>query len=464
MKKLMSSNRLNSSFRDPSGFLFTQNGVVYRQVNQTYASEYNHLIESGLYESLIRDGLLIKHEEVKIEAPDLQNASKILMPEQLSFVSYPYEWCFSQLKDAALTTLTVQQRALDYGMSLKDSSGYNIQFLDGKPILIDTLSFAMYQEGLPWDAYRQFCQHFLAPLALMAIVDVRLSQMLRNYVDGIPLDLASQLLPWRTRLNPSLSMHIHIHASAQRRYADKKVEKSSVKRQMSKTQMLGLIDSLKSGVRKLDWHSSGTEWEDYYEKADHYTGEAVKHKREIVSGFLDHIQINRLWDLGANQGDYSRLASEQGIQTVAFDIDPGAVERNYIHVKETGETKLFPLILDLTNPSPSIGWNNQERMSLVERGPTDAVMALALIHHLAIGNNVPLFMIASLLHELGRWLIIEFVPKNDPQVEILLATREDIFFHYDESNFERIFGEKFNIVDSIQVRDTQRRIYLMEKL
>ncbi len=387
----------------------------------------------------------------------------MILPEQLSFVSYPYEWCFSQLKDAALATIKIQKRALEFGMTLKDSSAYNIQFIDGKPVLIDTLSFDVYQEGLPWDAYRQFCQHFLAPLALMSKVDVRLSKLFRNFIDGIPLDLASRLLPWYTRLSPALLLHIHIHASAQQHYADKKVEKSSVSRKMTKTQMLGLIDSLESGVTKLKWEPAGTEWVDYYEAADHYSDAAAQHKSEIVNGFLDRIQANSVWDLGANQGAFSRLASVRGISTLAFDIDPGAVERNYLHVVKNSETKQLPLVLDLTNPSPSIGWNNQERMSLVERSPTDAVMALALIHHLAIGNNVPLTLIASFLHQLGRWLIIEFVPKSDPQVEILLATRDDIFSTYDVENFENIFSEKFKIIDSIPVHETHRQIYLMEK-
>lgn len=463
LKKMKSDNRLSSSFRDPSGFLFSQDGIIYRQVNRDYAEKFDHLIDSGLYDLLIDRGLLIQHEEVEIPAHDPAKAYKVILPEQLSFISYPYEWCFSQLKAAALATLEIQKLSLKFGMTLKDSSAYNIQFIQGKPVLIDTLSFDLYQEGLPWDAYRQFCQHFLAPLALMSKVDVRLSQLLRNYVDGIPLDLASQLLPWQTRLNPSLLLHIHVHSSAQRHYSDKKVEKSSVSRQMSKTQMLGLIDSLESGIKKLKWQPSGTEWVDYYEAADHYSDQAAQHKKEIVSGFLDRIQITSVWDLGANQGAFSRLASDRGIPTLAFDIDPGAVERNYLTILENDEKFQLPLVLDLTNPSPSIGWNNQERRSFVERGPVDAVMALALIHHLAIGNNLPLAMVASFFHRLGRWLIIEFVPKSDPQVEILLTTREDIFSTYDEENFQNVFNDKFKIIDSVPVRDTQRRIYLMEK-
>ena len=210
----------NASFRDPSGFLFTRDGVLYRQVNQVYAEDYRKLMDSGLYAKLVKAGLLIPHTEVDIEPANKKLAFKVLCPEYVPFISYPYEWSFGQLKDAALATLSIQKRALKAGMVLKDASAYNIQFQRGKPTLIDTLSFEIYQEGEPWVAYRQFCQHFLAPLALMAYQDVRLSQLLRVYIDGIPLDLASELLPARTRWNLGLATHIHLHARAQKRYAE----------------------------------------------------------------------------------------------------------------------------------------------------------------------------------------------------------------------------------------------------
>jgi hypothetical protein len=457
------SARLGASFRDPNGFLFSAVGVLYRQINQTYRDNYDRLMGSGLYTTLVNEGLLIAHDEVDVSPSEAITAYKIIRPRQLDFISYPYEWSFSQLKDAALTTLAIQKSALEHGLALKDSSAYNIQFEGSKPVLIDTLSFEIYPEGSPWVAYRQFCQHFLAPLALMAYCDVRLSQLFRVYIDGVPLDLASKLLPRRTRYNPGLMLHIHVHASAQRRYADQALDKATLKRQMTKTQMLGLLDSLETSVRKLSWQPAGTDWADYYEKADHYSDQALAHKRELVAGFLDRVQPRNVWDLGANVGMFSRLASERGIPTLAFDIDPGAVERNYLDCVAAKETHLLPLVLDLTNPSPDLGWHNRERMSFLGRGPADAVLALALIHHLAIANNVPLGMLAEFFQAVGKWLIIEFVPKTDPQVEILLSTREDIFPAYTEQNFEAVFGEYFDILESIPVSGSQRRLYLMEK-
>jgi ribosomal protein L11 methylase PrmA len=329
--------------------------------------------------------------------------------------------------------------------------------------LIDTLSFEAYREGEPWAAYRQFCQHFLAPLALMAYVDVRLSQLLRVYIDGIPLDLASKLLPRRTRMNLGLAAHIHLHASTQQRYSDKTVSRAALQRRMGKTAFLGLMDNLESTVRRLSWKPSGTEWGDYYTDTN-YSPAALEHKKKVVANFLERIQPTTLWDLGANTGLFSRLASQRGIYTVAFDIDPAAVELNYRACLAAKEKNLVPLVMDFTNPSPSTGWHNRERDSLLGRAPAEAALALALVHHLAISNNVPLPLLARFFADITHWLIIEFVPKSDSQVQRLLATRVDIFPDYHFEGFEKAFGAYFRIVDSVDVQDSQRRVYLMEKI
>jgi len=204
-----------ASFRDPSGYVFRRGGYLYRQINTCYAREYDHLMSSGLYQRLVDKGWLVVHQEVDIEPLEPSTCYRVIQPQEIRFISYPYEWCFSQLRDAALLTLAVQREALECGMTLKDASAYNIQFHHGKPILIDTLSFALYEEGAPWVAYRQFCQHFLAPLALMSRVDLRLGRLSTLYIDGIPLDLASRLLPFATRFDFGLLSHIHLHAKAQ---------------------------------------------------------------------------------------------------------------------------------------------------------------------------------------------------------------------------------------------------------
>jgi len=457
------NNREPASFRDPSGFLFRRESVLYRQVNRGYEDDYELLMRSGLYQDLVEDGLLITHEEVDAEPYESDKAYRVIRPKRLSFISYPYEWSFGQLKDAALTTLAIQKRALSHKMSLKDSSAYNIQFWRGKPVLIDTLSFERYEDGKPWVAYRQFCQHFLAPLVLMSYRDVRLNQLLRIYIDGIPLDLASELLPFRTRLKFPLLIHLHLHAAAQKRYAGQKVDLSSSDQNIKKTGILGILSSLESTIQQLDWKPAGTAWADY-DSTHNYSDVSIEHKKQIVSSYLDRVHPETVWDLGANTGVFSRLASQRMIKTIAFDIDPGAVELNYRLCVGADEKNLLPLLLDLTNPSPNLGWHNRERSSLIERGPADMLFALALVHHLAITNNVPFEHIAGFLADLGHWMIIEFIPKHDPQVQKLLASREDIFLEYTQEKFEEAFGAYFLIEDSATIENSERTLYLMKKI
>jgi hypothetical protein len=253
--KSMSSSRPPGSFRDPSGSIFSEQGLIFRTVKHGYRDQYDHLIDSGLYDELAQSALLVRHEEVDTESWRTLDVYKVLKPEVIPFVSYPYEWSFSQLKDAALSTLDVQKKALEFGMSLKDSSAYNIQFLRSRPIHIDTLSFEKYQQGEPWVAYRQFCQHFLAPLALMSYKHIGAGQLSRVYIDGVPLDLASALLPKRTQLRPAMQMHIHLHGRLQKKFAAK--TDVNIRRQGSfgLHAFQDLIDSLESGVKGLRWRS-----------------------------------------------------------------------------------------------------------------------------------------------------------------------------------------------------------------
>lgn len=448
------------SFRDPSGFIFWRAGQLYRQVNRSYRENYNRLMQSGLYEELTRKGWLIAHTELGIDQAASPEAHQVIRPERVPFVSYPYEWCFSQLKQAALLTLEIQSHALQRGLTLKDGSAYNVQFVGSRPIFIDTLSFEPYREGRPWVAYRQFCQHFLAPLALMSKVDVRLGQLLRVHLDGIPLDLASALLPWSTRFNFGLTTHLHLHAQAQKRYAG--VRASGRTSRMSPLSLLGLIDSLRLTIEKLNWQPTGTAWAAYYD-ATNYNEAAFEEKKRVVSEWLDRLSPRpaMVWDLGANTGMFSRLASQRDRLTIAFDVDAGAVERNFLECRSHADPQLLPLLLDLTNPSPGLGWENHERQSLSERGPADVVLALALVHHLAISNNLPFSKIAQFFSHISHNLIIEFVSKSDSQAQQLLMNREDIFANYSQQAFERDFSEYFVIRHCRPITATERILYLM---
>jgi len=458
-------DRISGSFRDPSGFLFRENGQLYRQVNQAYRADYDLLISSGLYERLVGQAMLIPHREVDVQPVAPAIAYKVIQPEKVAFISYPYEWAFSQLKDAALLTLAIQREALEKGMTLKDASAYNIQFHQGHPVLIDTLSFAAYQPGKPWIAYRQFCMFFLAPLALMAHTDINLGKLSQLYIGGIPLDLASKLLPWPTRLNFGLLSHIHLHAYSQARATG---SSSSAAQQrsaaISKQGLLGILDNLEATIKGLTLKKLETQWAAYY-SGTNYDDDAFKRKKQIVSSLIDDVAPRCVWDVGANTGVFSRLAlSREDCLVISSDIDPGAVEINYRESRQRKERNLLPLMIDLTNPSPAIGWANEERHSFAQRGPADLVIALALIHHLAISNNVPLGDVAKWMATLGKHLVIEFVPKEDSQAQILLATRDDIFTQYTEEGFVEAFSQSYRLLKRVPIEGTLRTLFLFEAL
>jgi hypothetical protein len=457
---------LSSSFRDPSGFVFALAGSIYRQVNNCFAVTFDAFIESGLYEKLVSRGLLVSHDEIADgSVPGTPDCYRILKPQQIPFISYPYEWSFSQLKDAAILTLRVQHEAIKHGFILKDASAFNVQFIDSKPVFIDTLSFDKYVPGSPWVAYKQFCQHFLAPLALMAYTDVELSKLMISHIDGIPLPLASKLLPLKTRLNYSLATHIHLHSRMQQQHADaagQQSVKDAKSASLSEQGLRAMIEALASSVQKLNWKMPETEWGDYYANTN-YSDRAGDEKRALVDSFLSDIpdKMAIIQDFGANTGEFSRIAAKHCELVVSQDIDPVAVELNYRQNTTNGPTNILPLIQDFSSPSPAIGWGNAERSSFLERSQCDVLLVLALIHHLAISNNVPLPNIAKLFSGMTRWLVIEFVPKADSQVVRLLATREDIFVNYTQQGFEEAFSQHFTIEKTASVPESERLLYLM---
>jgi len=450
------TRHLRSSFRDPSGFVYFRDGRLLRQINPTYQSQYDRLLASGLYDRLVERDLLIPHREVENEGID---AYKTIEPERVDFISYPYEWCLGQLRDAALATLEILNEALDKGMILKDASAFNIQFHKGRPILIDTLSFDHYQEGQPWIAYGQFCRHFVAPLVLMAHNDVRLSKLLRLYIDGIPLDLASKLAPWRTKWNIHIASHLHLHGRSVARPG-----MAGTPKPLSRRGLQAILESLQSLIEGIKQRNQPTVWGHYYENTN-YSEQAMRAKMDLVDRLLEDCgpNVRSVWDLGANTGRFSELASKRGWHTVAWDMDSSAVEQCYQSVKGRHDPCLLPLLQDLANPSPGLGWAHQERDSMVERGPADVVLALALVHHLAIGNNVPLSDIAEFMARVGRRLIIEFVPKEDSQVQRLLSSRQDIFDGYRQEPFESAFEGFFRIEKRLPIEGTARTLYLMHR-
>ena len=448
---------LTSSFRDPSGHVFVRDGRVLRQVNRSYALQYERLLSSGLYDALAAPGLLIPHRELPLESAT--DVYRVLEPERIPFISYPFEWAFAQLKAAALTTLEVQKRAVDHGMVLKDASAYNIQFRGSAPVLIDTLSFDIWEEGTPWAAYRQFCQHFLGPLALMSRADVRLGALSRVFIDGVPLDLVADLLPFSSKLAPSLLVHVHLHARAQRRHGSGTLDRQA-RRRFSRTAMLGLVEHLERAVQALTYGARGTTWVEYYDQTN-YTAAAMAEKQRLVEAFVKRVQPATVWDLGANTGLFSRIASAAGAYTVACDGDPAAVERHYLDCRVRHEPRVLPLVVDLANPSGPMGWNHEERQSLLDRGPADLVMALGLVHHLSLTNQVPFDMVAEFLRRAGRALIVEFVPRTDSQAAAMLSRMPALGPRYTQEAFEQAFASRFETIGTALIAGSERRLYLM---
>lgn len=446
-----------SSFRDPSGVVFEENGGIYRQINKIYMPQYRKLMDCGLAQNLQKNGMLIRHWET--DAPCISDeGALVIQAEKIPYVSYIYEWSFGQIKDAALLTLKMHRKALDAGMILKDASAYNIQFLHGSPVMIDTLSFDFYTAGEPWVAYGQFCRHFLAPLLLMCYTDLRLNRLMELFIDGIPLDLASTLLHGKGGL--FAKQHICWHAksiskhSMDGRAGEQRAAKAA---SLPLNLHIALIEGMIRGIEALELKNVQTEWGDYYQHTN-YSESASDSKLKLVFDMLTAIRPSTVWDLGANDGRYSKVALEVGASVVAFDIDPIAVERNYADVRRN-KTEMLPLVLDLTNPSPGIGFANQERKTIDQRQHPDCILMLAVIHHLAISNNLAFRQIAKWLSQITRDLIIEFVPKEDSQVQILLATRVDIFPNYTQKDFTEAFGEYFELRSEERVGDSKRTLY-----
>ncbi len=453
------NTRESSSFRDPSGIVFKEGGTIYRQINSCYAKQYIHLMHSGLYAALTGKKMLIEHEETD-KNPITGRGILVIAPKQIPFISYPYEWAFSAFKEAALLSLRIHRKALDFGMVLKDASAYNIQFQSGRPVLIDTLSFDFYHDGEPWGAYGQFCRHFLAPLLLMRYVDLRLGRLMSLYIDGIPLDLASRLLKGKGGL--FTRQHIHWHSRSIASHTKENSNTDSIRKiRIPKKNMIALIESMILFIEDLKLKDIDTRWSNY-ETTTSYSDTGAASKRELVEKYLKRIDPSNVWDFGANDGTYSRLALGLGSEVVAFDSDPAAIEINFNRAFEKKQ-RLLSLYLDLTNPSPDIGFANRERTSIGERQRPDCIMMLAVIHHLAISDNVPLLKLSDWLSSLCRYLIIEFVPKEDPQVQKLLLGRADIFDDYTQECFENSFGTRFQLMHKDTINDSSRVLYLYER-
>ena len=436
-----------------------ENGGVFKRVVTTLgAADYDFLMESGLARSLFGDQLLLEHEELPACAHDWPEARRVLLPTQLEFVSYPYEWSFSQLKDAALLTLAVQQRALEHGMSLKDASAFNVQFHCGRPVFIDTLSFER-DDGRPWVAYEQFCRHFLAPLLLMQTRSLEMGRLLYANLDGIPIELASELLGWRSYLRPGALMHLHLHARVRRQATACANGRTAT---VPFAARLELVHSLRRTVEGIRLTEGVSTWSGYEDQSAHYSREALSSKMSFVLKALRGTPEGLVYDIGGNTGVYSRLAADCGNFCVLYDADALCVERAYLREKQTGGTRVLPLRLDLSNPTPALGVNLGERASVLDRRRARLVMALALVHHLRLKENTPFELMADFFARLGGRLLIEWVGPRDEMARPMLAAKKCPPPDYDLGSFLAAFSKRFCLTAQSQVTGMDRTLLVLE--
>ncbi len=450
------------SYRDPAGFVFRENGRIYRAIRASYEPHYELLKSSGLAAQLIRDRLLVPFDEIDPSSFATSDIVRILAPREVPFLSYPWEWTFSQLKDAALATLSIQQQALTHGMTLKDGSSLNVQFIDGRPMLIDLLSFERYERGRPWVAYRQFCEQFLAPLVLASHLDERLLALTQVSGGSASLDLTVRLLGKRGFLQPGVFMHLHLQSAVQRMVGRRPAQRPFNHHTVNPIALKGLLTSLERTILRLKPAHSASAWTGYDPTSSGGQG-YVDAKRALVTALIREIAPSRVWDIGCNNGGFSSIAAREGAMVVSLDQDHASVDRLYQSLRAEGETRILPLVVDIAFPTPGTGWMNREYRPFLDRGACDLCLALALVHHLAIGRNLPFRNIFELFRQRCTYLLIEYVPKDDPNVTIMLHGRSDVFDEYTRENFESTLCNSFLIVKRIPLENSGRILYLCRR-
>ena len=463
--------RASGSYRDPEGFVFFQNNRVFRALTKDGLASYHDFRQSPLYQLLEEENWVTRTWEtdsasvggISAKFPEIIG---IIEQSRIPFISYPYEWSFDMLKDAALHTLDLLLHSSRHGFTLKDATAYNIQFPGCRPIFIDILSMAKYVPGNPWLGYTQFCQQFLFPLAVTAYKGIHFQPFLRSYVEGIPLDVMKSLLgSWGWR-KPGMLKHVFLQSFFQTGFqADSPELKSSFQSlKFSLDHVNALVRAMKKVVSQLHQSSSQRHWVDYSENRS-YTSPEVEAKQRFVDKHLENIRPNSVWDLGCNTGEFSLIARKYADLVIAADADPESVNHLYRHCRENGISEILPLVLDVTNPSPGLGWNNLARQGFLDRGKPTMVLMLALLHHLCFTHNVPFAYVFDLLLVVeAKYVVIEFVPKSDPMVKKLLANREDVYPWYNLSAFETEAFKHFSLMDRQELPTGKRVLYCLKRL
>jgi len=455
------------SFRDPCGHVYEKDGKIFRTVHDAGFENYVTVRDTGVIEALQKKHFLIAGDEcdpvsVGLSMPQVRH---VLEHPRIPFVSYPYEWSFSQLKQAALLHLDLHLSALEHNATLSDASAYNVQFKGAKPVFIDTLSLIPYEEGTLWAGHRQFCEQFLNPLLLRAHFGIPHNTWYRGAMEGISACDLSALLPWYKKISWNVFAYVVLAARLQDKAIASHSEsvETAKKQSLSKAQLTGILKQLRRWIAGLLPKSQGaTVWGNYVETHT-YASEEEREKREFVARFVQQTQPSMLWDLGCNAGEYSQLSLESGADyVVGFDFDQRAIERAYARAQEK-DLAFLPLFLDASNPSGGQGWLGQERKSLTARSNANAVIALAFEHHLAIGRNIPLMQVVDWLIEQAPTGVIEFIEKTDPTIQQMLALREDVFADYSLETFTQALVSRARIVETKVVSKHGRRLFWYDR-
>jgi ribosomal protein L11 methylase PrmA len=465
----MSQININAgSFRDPAGHVYESAGRIYRTVNEWARQDYEAMRESGVIASAIESGFLIDSQEIKKSdwPGSLSDAAYVLEHPRIPYVSYPYEWSFSQLKAAALHHLDFQTALLEKDVALSDATAYNIQFIGPQPVFIDLLSLTPYRQGEFWLGHRQFCEQFLNPLLLRAMLGIPHNGWYRGALEGIPTVELARLIPMRKRLSWNVLSHVVLHAKLERsalRAPESAIAKATSQKKFSKAAYRGILLQLRNWISRLQPADTGkTVWGDYAQTHT-YTGEEAAAKRRFVAVFAEAVKPKTLVDIGCNTGDYSLTALEGGAEyVIGFDFDLGALDLAFSRTLDQNVTFL-PLWLDAANPSPNQGWRQAERTGFAQRTKADAMVSLAFVHHLAITKNIPLPQVIDWLIAIAPQGVIEFVPKNDSTVQKMLALREDIFDDYSAETFTGLLKQRARIVSREVVSKSNRTLFWYER-
>ena len=454
--------RDGGSFRDPDGFVFRQGDRVFRAVLPAAAKRWREFAASGLATELERAELMVATAEVDptpfLAELELPAGSLVLEHERVPFISYPYEWSFDMLRDAALLELEILERCLRHGWILKDATAYNVQFLGARARFIDVLSFAPVQTGEPWAGYSQFCRLLLYPLMLEAYLHVPFQFWLRSELEGIDPAVFGRLFRGLRKLRPGVLAHVTAQAYLQQTFsgAGYSVRKEIKSAGMTTAMIARNVRSLRKLLNRMRAPATGT-WTEY--SRAHYGDEALVRKESFVSEVLAGRRYDLVWDLGCNDGHFSRIALPSARTVVAMDADAGAINTLYRRQVSEQQAGILPLVLNVANPSPRQGWASAERASLADRGKPDLTLALALAHHVAITANVPLAALVEWLADSSREVLIEFIAKDDPMVQRLLLNKEDTYLGYDRENFERCLQGFFLITRHAELPGGTRTMY-----